>query len=86
MKLCLSNEVPLLVEYALAGSSYLRFYLAPKVGPTPNLWLHAEANTIHRLAMKNRGDYERLAINYGMRFTAYSMRRDGWLIGMDDPR
>jgi proliferating cell nuclear antigen len=30
VKLCLSNEVPLLVEYALAGSSYLRFYLAPK--------------------------------------------------------
>ena len=31
VKLCLSNEVPLLVEYALAGSSYLRYYLAPKV-------------------------------------------------------
>ncbi|KAH0544158.1 DNA polymerase delta processivity factor [Glutinoglossum americanum] len=30
VKLCLSNEVPLLVEYGLAGSSYLRFYLAPK--------------------------------------------------------
>lgn len=28
----LSNEVPLLVEYGLAGSSYLRYYLAPKVG------------------------------------------------------
>ncbi|ESZ98331.1 hypothetical protein SBOR_1324 [Sclerotinia borealis F-4128] len=32
VKLCLSNEVPLLVEYPLAGSSYLRFYLAPKIG------------------------------------------------------
>jgi len=32
VKLCLSNEVPLLVEYALAGNSYLRFYLAPKIG------------------------------------------------------
>lgn len=32
MKLCLSQEVPLLVEYPLAGNSYLRFYLAPKVG------------------------------------------------------
>lgn len=32
VRLCLSNEVPLLVEYALAGSSYLRFYLAPKIG------------------------------------------------------
>ncbi|RDA85778.1 hypothetical protein CP532_6308 [Ophiocordyceps camponoti-leonardi (nom. inval.)] len=31
VKLCLSSEVPLLVEYNLAGSSYLRFYLAPKV-------------------------------------------------------
>ncbi|KAL8707299.1 MAG: hypothetical protein Q9220_007642 [cf. Caloplaca sp. 1 TL-2023] len=32
VKLCLSNEVPLLVEYTLASNSYLRFYLAPKVG------------------------------------------------------
>lgn len=31
MKLCLSNEVPLLVEYGLANNSYLRLYLAPKV-------------------------------------------------------
>lgn len=31
VKICLSNEVPLLVEYNLSGSSYLRFYLAPKV-------------------------------------------------------
>ena len=31
VKLCLSNEVPLLVEYALQNNSYLRFYLAPKV-------------------------------------------------------
>jgi proliferating cell nuclear antigen len=31
VKLCLSQEVPLLVEYTLSGSSYLRFYLAPKV-------------------------------------------------------
>lgn len=32
VKLCLSQEVPLLVEYGLSGSSHLRFYLAPKVG------------------------------------------------------
>ncbi|KAI9741111.1 MAG: proliferating cell nuclear antigen [Cirrosporium novae-zelandiae] len=32
VKLCLSSEVPLLVEYGLAGNSYLRFYLAPKIG------------------------------------------------------
>ena len=31
VKLCLSNEVPLLVEYDLGSSSHLRFYLAPKV-------------------------------------------------------
>jgi proliferating cell nuclear antigen len=33
VKICLSNEVPLLVEYELSGgqSSFLRFYLAPKV-------------------------------------------------------
>ncbi|KAK0733507.1 proliferating cell nuclear antigen, N-terminal domain-containing protein [Lasiosphaeria miniovina] len=32
VKICLSNEIPLLVEYTLAGSSFLRFYLAPKIG------------------------------------------------------
>ncbi|KAL9030264.1 MAG: hypothetical protein Q9196_001594 [Gyalolechia fulgens] len=31
VKLCLSNEVPLRLEYSLASNSYLRFYLAPKV-------------------------------------------------------
>jgi proliferating cell nuclear antigen len=31
VRVCLSNEVPLLVEYALANNSFLRFYLAPKV-------------------------------------------------------
>jgi hypothetical protein len=32
VRLCLSQEVPLLVEYQLSGNSHLRFYLAPKVG------------------------------------------------------
>ncbi|MCJ1402468.1 proliferating cell nuclear antigen [Xylographa trunciseda] len=32
VKLCLSNEVPLLVQYELSSNSYLRFYLAPKIG------------------------------------------------------
>ncbi|KAL2107578.1 hypothetical protein VUR80DRAFT_5025 [Thermomyces stellatus] len=32
VKICLSNEVPLLVEYNISGNSYLRFYLAPKIG------------------------------------------------------
>jgi proliferating cell nuclear antigen len=31
VKLSLSSEVPLLVEYGLQNNSYLRFYLAPKV-------------------------------------------------------
>jgi hypothetical protein len=33
VKICLAQEVPLLVEYPLSGNSYLRFYLAPKVRP-----------------------------------------------------
>jgi proliferating cell nuclear antigen len=40
VKICLHNEVPLLVEYNLSGtgaSSYLRFYLAPKVSPAEPL-------------------------------------------------
>lgn len=32
VRLCLSQEVPLLVEYGL-GSGHLRFFLAPKVCP-----------------------------------------------------
>jgi proliferating cell nuclear antigen len=36
VKMCLSNEVPLLVEYELSNGSYLRFYLAPKVCNKPN--------------------------------------------------
>ncbi|CAJ2501115.1 Uu.00g039680.m01.CDS01 [Anthostomella pinea] len=32
VRICLSNEVPLLVEYLVSGQSYLRFYLAPKIG------------------------------------------------------
>lgn len=31
VKVCLSNEVPLLVEYNISTESHLRFYLAPKV-------------------------------------------------------
>ena len=36
VKLCLSQEVPLLVEYGL-GSGWLRFYLAPKVSPSQQI-------------------------------------------------
>lgn len=45
VKICLSNEVSLLVEYGVQGNSYLRFYLAPKVSlnfsylpPLPELY------------------------------------------------
>ena len=55
VKLCLSNEVPLLVEYALAGSSYLRFYLAPKASLLYiiHVWV---TNWPYRSAMRNRYD------------------------------
>jgi len=45
VKLCLSNEVPLLVEYALANNSYLRFYLAPKVRRRVAQYLRLQTNT-----------------------------------------
>ena len=35
VKVCLSNETPLLVEFLLSGSSYLQFFLAPKVRARP---------------------------------------------------
>lgn len=46
VKICLSNEVPLLVEYELSGgqTSYLRFYLAPKVGSI-EVQYHSYADT-----------------------------------------
>jgi proliferating cell nuclear antigen len=55
VKLCLSNEVPLLVEYSLANNSYLRFYLAPKVHMHPHCSNESQALTInHRSATKSR--------------------------------
>jgi proliferating cell nuclear antigen len=54
VKLCLSNEVPLLVEYALAGNSYLRFYLAPKVSFAASLLECMNANNRYRLVMKSK--------------------------------
>ena len=55
VKLCLSNEVPLLVEYGLASNSYLRFYLAPKVKFCIFLLLDMPANPMSRLVMRNEG-------------------------------
>ena len=77
VKLCLSNEVPLLVEYTLASNSYLRFYLAPKVVcPVYSvlvLWL---MNL--RSAMKNDGVVKRrtfhLASYEGCFFRLVSVR------------
>ncbi|KAK5990878.1 Proliferating cell nuclear antigen [Cladobotryum mycophilum] len=38
VKICLSSEVPLLVEYLVdTSNSYLRFYLAPKIGDDDNV-------------------------------------------------
>lgn len=52
VKLCLSSEVPLLVEYALQDNSYLRFYLAPKVR-TQSI-LHSNVANLSRLATKSK--------------------------------
>lgn len=52
VKLCLSSEVPLLVEYALQDQSYLRFYLAPKVCIYPVR--HQHIANMNRLAMRTK--------------------------------
>jgi len=44
VKLCLSSEVPLLVEYGMQNNSYLRFYLAPKVSHMYNFKLGIISN------------------------------------------
>lgn len=55
VKLCLSNEVPLLVEYGLSNNSYLRFYLAPKVRAVTMLFTETLANTVtFRSATKSK--------------------------------
>ncbi|KAI5205548.1 Ribokinase-like protein [Aureobasidium subglaciale] len=54
VKLCLSTDVPLMVEYSLANNSYLRFYLAPKVRQAANIG-HMHKLTNHRLVMRKYG-------------------------------
>ena len=49
VKLSLSSEVPLLVEYGMQDNSYLRFYLAPKVSLSTCLFSKSCANW-HRSA------------------------------------
>lgn len=57
VKLCLSSEVPLLVEYELSGGSYLRYYLAPKVcsktNPTRLKKFRLIVASLHRSATKS---------------------------------
>jgi hypothetical protein len=58
VKLCLSTDVPLMVEYSLANNSYLRFYLAPKVSQAVNF--HSEHELIqYRLATRSRYELQR---------------------------
>lgn len=67
VRLCLSQEVPLLVEYGLAGSGHLRFYLAPKV-----CHLHftfdkiCQANAVNRLEMTSKRWYESSTTELGL--------------------
>lgn len=59
VKLCLSNEVPLLVEYSLSNNSYLRFYLAPKVCTGVLSFFGKKcANIVYRLATKSRASHK----------------------------
>jgi hypothetical protein len=53
VKLCLSTDVPLMVEYSLASNSYLRFYLAPKVSRRPRVPTKHKL-TCGRLATRSR--------------------------------
>lgn len=54
VKLCLSSEVPLLVEYGLQEQSYLRFYLAPKVKEIVSMLYNCDANYTHRLVTRTK--------------------------------
>lgn len=89
VKICLSNEVPLLVEYILTGSSYLRFYLAPKVGPftTASLYfsrfitkltnLYRLATTSKRRILKRKDNVDKTNMeNRGI--IVYPVGVDGW--------
>lgn len=57
VKLCLSNEVPLLVEYGLQSGSHLRFYLAPKVRLAVVVYSVTLMLTVHfgRSATRSKG-------------------------------
>ncbi|KAK4145448.1 proliferating cell nuclear antigen [Dichotomopilus funicola] len=57
VKICLSNEVPLLVEYTLAGSSYLRFYLAPKIAVFSLQSLGCDVAALNTVQFSNHTGY-----------------------------
>jgi hypothetical protein len=60
VKLCLSTDVPLMVEYSLANNSYLRFYLAPKVSPAARSRKNDDYELTHgRLETRNRFELQR---------------------------
>lgn len=54
VKVSLSAEVPLLVEYTLANNSYLRFYLAPKVKLAFSRVCDVRVLTFNRSVMRSR--------------------------------
>lgn len=86
VRLCLSNEVPLLVEYQITGDvgSHLRFYLAPKVchGARPpsagSSHAHSLLTVSFRLAMANKGGI-RLAFTWRYSGLFESLR---WILCM----
>lgn len=60
VKLCLSTDVPLMVEYSLANNSYLRFYLAPKVSSAARSRKNDDYELTHgRLETRNRFELQR---------------------------
>jgi hypothetical protein len=68
VKICLSNEVPLLVEYGLGANSYLRFYLAPKVRTACYAFSSRDGllTNLCRLATRSRPGQEAPATTRGL--------------------
>jgi hypothetical protein len=63
VKLCLSTDVPLMVEYSLANNSYLRFYLAPKVSRAVNPYknhklIHGRSETRSRFELQRNKEHD----------------------------
>ena len=76
VKICLSNEVPLLVEYLVTGTSYLRFYLAPKVCSITSLPVRRSILTVDdRLVMRTKGFMCQYASNHDFDERHYTNER-----------